>query len=223
MTAARRSTLLAPPRRCWGLRVSLGLCAALLAGCAHVEPGAPAPEAPAAAPATAPDSAPETTLRVSSAPIESLRSAHFAAIEVTFENPSGEWHQVRRVFIGPERQLFGPELETPVGERLRAWQLASRAARQGKVEAPPHPALDTLAPDAAAKDAGDSARPGAPPDHLLAYPFTIAPGLSLRKWVLLYSAARDGLLGQDLVLAYELEDGQIERVLVKYPKPSAAP
>jgi hypothetical protein len=40
--------------------------------------------------------------------------------------------------------------------------------------------------------------------------------------VVLYSPAKDALLGQDLLLAYELENGQVERVLVQYPKPAAS-
>ena len=59
-----------------------------------------------------------------------------------------------------------------------------------------------------------------PPNYLLASPFTVAPGLFTRKWIVLYSAAPDALLGQDLVLSYELENAKVERVLVKYPKPA---
>jgi hypothetical protein len=197
---------------------------ALASACAHAEAEAPAPAAPAAAPAAAPGpaKAPETTLRVTSAPIESLRSPYFGALEFTFQNPSGKWHQVRRVSIGPERQLFGPALEPLTGEHLRAWQLAARAAQNGKD--PRHPALETLAPEAPAKAAPDAAEPAAPagpPDYVLTCPFTIAPGLFTRKWIALYSAAPDALLGQDLVLTYELEDGKAERVLIQYPKPAA--
>lgn len=195
----------------------LGLPAAL-AGCAHVEAAPPAPPAPAAeAPAPSP-AAPETTLRIKSVPLEALRSAHFAALEITFENPSNEWHRVQRVSIAPERQIFGPALESVLGERLRAWQLAARETQHGK-DGPPHPALETLAPDVPEKS--DAAAPGVPPEHLLAGPFTVAPGLFARKWVVLYSAAEDALLGQDLVVAYELEDGHVERALVQYPNPRA--
>ena len=63
--------------------------------------------------------------------------------------------------------------------------------------------------------------PAAPPGYLLAGPFIVAPGLSTRTWVALYSAAPDALLGQDLVLSYELENGQVERVLVHYPAPAS--
>lgn len=203
-----------------------GLGGAVALACAHVEPSAPPAEAPtAAASAAAPAQGPATTLRVSGTPIDALRSPYFAALEITFENPSSEWHEVRRVVIGPERQMFGPSLEPLVGARLRAWQLGAREAWHGKSkDDAPHLALDTLAPDVPAKaDAsGDAAGGGAPPEHLLAGPFIIAPGLATRKWVVLYSPAQDGLLGQDLMLAYELEKGQVERVLVQYPKPAAA-
>jgi hypothetical protein len=203
--------------------LALGLCAVSAFGCAHAEPSAPEPEVPtAAAPAVA-SKGPETTLRVSGTPIEALRSPYFAALEITFENPSSAWHEVRRVEISSERQLFGPALETLEGARLRAWQLGAREARRG--DGPPHLALDTLAPDAAAGgEAGKgAASAGAPPHHLLAGAFMIAPGLSTRKWVVLYSPAKDAVLGQDLLLAYELESGQVERVLVQYPKPAPAP
>jgi hypothetical protein len=121
---------------------------------------------------------------------------------------------------------------------LRAWQLAAREAQAGK-EGPRHPALETLAPEAPAPPpppgpAGSppappgpaKAEPGtpgaaaAPPNYLLAYPFTIAPGLFTRKWIVLYSAGADALLGQELVLSYELDNGKTERVLVQYPKPA---
>lgn len=194
-------------------------------GCAHAEAGAPGPEAPAAAPAApaANNEAPKTTLLVASKPIDALRSAYFTALELTFENPSSEWHEVRRVSIGPERQMFGPALETLMGARLRAWQLAARQAHKG--DAPPHIALDTLASDAALGDPSKAAEPkasdtGAPPDHLLAGAFLVAPGMFTRKWVVLYCSAKDGLLGQDLMLSYELEKGQVERVLLQYPKPA---
>jgi hypothetical protein len=130
---------------------------------------------------------------------------------------------VRRVSLEPERQLFGPALVPLVGERLRAWQLATREAQDGKAAAH-HPALETLAPEAPAKGAAGSgeaaaAAPG-PANYLLVCPFTVAPGLFTRKWIVLYSAAADALLGQDLVLSYELENGKTERVLVQYPKPA---
>jgi len=202
---------------------ALQLCGllALGAACAHVEPEAAAPEAPAAEPAKAPPDAPKTTLIVTSAPIESLRSPYVGALEFTFQNPSGQWHQVRKVSIVPERQL-GPSFEPVVGEHLRAWQLAARAMHDGK-SGPPHPALETLAeaPVKPAPDGGEPAAPAGPPDYLLSCPFTVAPGLFTRKWIALYSAAPDALLGQDLVLSYELEDGKTERVLVPYPKPAA--
>jgi hypothetical protein len=161
---------------------------------------------------------------VSTAPIEALRSPFFSALEVTFQNPSSKWHEVKKVSVGPERQLFGPPLESLVGDRLRAWQLAAREAQAGK-EGPRHPALETLTPEAPPKpDKPDPnaapAAPAAPPNYLLAYPFTIAPGLFTRKWIVLYSAGADALLGQDLVLAYELDDGKTERVLIQYPKPA---
>jgi hypothetical protein len=163
---------------------------------------------------------------VASAPIEALRSPYFSALAFTFQNPSSEWHEVRRVSIEPERQLFGPALESLVGERLRAWQLAAREAQDGK-EGARHPALETLAPDAPAKSAdGSGDAPAAsvgPESYLLACPFTIAPGLFTRKWIVLYSAGADALLGQDLVLSYELENGKTERVLVQYPKPASKP
>lgn len=215
-------------RRLRGLKVALAFYGGirLVLGCAHVEGEAPAaPGAPpAATPAAPPPNAPEPTLRVSSAPIEALRSPYISAIEVTFANPSGQWHEVRRISITPERQLFGPALEPLVGERLRAWQLAAREAHDAK-RGPPHTALETLAPEAPAKAeaGGEAAGPPGPPSYLLACPFTIAPGLSTRKWIALYSAAPDALLGQDLVLSYELGDGQVERVLVQYPKPAPAP
>jgi len=209
------------------LRGALLLCTslALATACAHVEAEAPAPEAPAAAapPAKPANPAPETTLRVTSAPIEALRSAFFSALEITFQNPSGQWHQVRKVSIGPERQLFGPALESLAGERLRTWQLAAREAHEGQ-QGPRHPVLETLAPEPPAKaEPGSAEAAGAagPPSYLLAYPFTIAPGLFTRKWIVLYSAAPDALLGQDLVVSYELENGKVERALVQYPKPPA--
>jgi hypothetical protein len=202
--------------------LGLGLSGAVAFGCAHAEPSAPEPEVPVAVAPPVAGEGPHTTLRVSGAPIDSLRSPYFAALELTFENPSSEWHEVRRVSIGPERQLFGPALESLVGARLRAWQLAAREARQGG-NGPAHPALETLAPDVPAS--GDAslaaASIGAPPQHVLAGSFMIAPGLFTRKWVVLYCSAKDGLLGQDLMLAYELENGQVERVLVQYPKPAA--
>jgi hypothetical protein len=203
----------------------LRLCAPLVlgVGCAHVEADAPPPASPSAAPAPAAADAPATTLRVAGAPIEALRSPYFSAMAFTFQNPSSEWHEVRRVSIEPERQLFGPAFESLVGERLRAWQLATREAQEGK-EGARHPALETLAPEAAPKSAAGSGEAAAvvagPANYLLAYPFTIAPGLATRKWIVMYSAAADALLGQDLVLSYELEDGKTERVLVQYPKPA---
>jgi len=207
-------------------RLVLALSGLLLlaAGCAHVEADAPEPETPAAALAAPPPHAPETTLKVSTTPIESLRSQYFSPLEVTFQNPSAEWHQVKKVSIVPERQLFGPALESLVGERLRAWQLAAREAQEGN-GAPRHPALETLAPEAPAKaePSADAGGPVAPASHLLAGPFTIAPGLFTRKWIVLYSGAPDALLGQDLVLAYELENGKLERVLLQYPKPAPKP
>lgn len=204
----------------------LGLWGALLLGCAHVEAAAPEPdepEAPEGVRVPAPSEAPKTALQVSSKAVDALRSPYFAALELTFENPSSEWHEIRKVAISPERQMFGAPFESLLGARLRAWQLAAREAHQSK-DGPPHVALDTLAPDAptagdADKAAADAA---APPEHLLAGPFMIAPGLHARKWVVLYSPAKDALLGQDLMLSYELEDGKVERVLVQYPKPAPA-
>jgi hypothetical protein len=223
--------------------LTLLLCApfAFAGGCAHLEADAPAapasPSAPAAAPAApaaagtaAPAKAPETTLRISSGPIEALRSPFFWAIEFTIQNPSGQWHQVRHVSIGPERQLFGPALESLVGDRLRAWQLAARESQEGKT-GPRHPALETLAPEAPVKVEPPKAEPASaeaaaaagPPNYLLTCPFTIAPGLFTRKWIVLYAPSADALLGQDLMLSYELENGKTERVLVQYPKPAAKP
>jgi hypothetical protein len=210
------------------LGTSLRLCAlVLIVGCAHVEAEAHSSAAPAAPPAPAPDpNVPATTLQVASTPIESLRSPYFSALAFTFQNPSSEWHEVRRIKIEPERQLFGPALESLVGERLRAWQLATREAQEGK-EGARHPALETLAPEAPPQSApggGEATAAAAgPASYLLACPFTIAPGLFTRKWIVLYSAAADALLGQDLVLSYELENGKTERVLVQYPKPASKP
>jgi len=207
------------------LRTLLWVCAPLVlgAGCAHAEADAPPAAAPAAAtPPPPPAEAPATTLRVESVPIESLRSPYFAAIAFNFQNPSGEWHEVRKVSLAPERQLFGPACEPLVGARLRAWQLATREAQEGK-EAAHHPALETLAPEAPPSAAGGeaAAAPAGPANYLLAYPFTIAPGLFTRKWIVMYSSGADALLGQDLVLSYELGNGKTEHVLVQYPKPAA--
>jgi hypothetical protein len=208
-----------------GTLLRLGATLMLSVGCAHVEADAPPPAAPAAPAAPAPAAnLPPTTLRVASDPIESLRSPYFSAMAFTFQNPSSDWHEVRRVSIEPERQLFGPALESLVGDRLRAWQLATREAQEGK-EGARHPALETLAPEAPATSAaggGEAAAAAAGPEsYLLACPFTIAPGLFIRKWLVVYSAAADALLGQDLVLSYELENGKTERVLVQYPKPAS--
>lgn len=196
----------------------------LMVGCAHMEAEVPPPAASPPAPAPASAEAPKTTLQVAGTPIDSLRSPYFSAMAFTFQNPSSEWHEVRRVSIEPERQLFGPAFESLVGERLRVWQLATREAQDGK-EGANHPALETLAPEAPAKTAPGSGEAAAaavgPESYLLAGPFTIAPGLFTRKWVVLYSAAADALLGQDLVLSYELANGQTERVLVQYPKPAS--
>jgi hypothetical protein len=193
---------------------------ALGVGCAHVEADAAPPAAPAAgASPSAAGAGPATTLRVVSTPIESLRSPYFSALAFTFENPSNEWHEVRKVSIEPERQLFGPAFEPLVGGRLRAWQLATREAHDGKQGAR-HPALETLAPEAPAGSSEAVAPSGGPSSYLLACPFTIAPGLFTRKWIVLYSAAADALLGQDLVVTYELENGKAEHVLVQYPKPA---
>ena len=205
-------------------RARLGLWGALLLGCAHVEAGAPEPETPDApaadgAPAPAASEAPKTALQVSSKAVDALRSPYFAALELTFENPSSAWHEVRKVAISPERQMFGAPFESLLGARLRAWQLAAREAHQSK-DGPPHVALDTLADDAPGDAEKAAPGAGAPPEHLLAGPFMIAPGLHARKWVVLYSPAKDALLGQDLMLSYELEDGKVERVLVQYPKPA---
>jgi hypothetical protein len=220
------------------LPAALLLCAplAFTPGCAHVEvepeaptAAAPAAEAPAggaAPPAAAPGAPakpPETTLRVSSGPIESLRSPYFWALEFTFQNPTSQWHEVRKVSIVPERQLLGPTLESLAGGRLRAWQLAARESQEGK-QGPRHPALETLAPEAPAKPepaAAEAPAAAGPPNYLLACPFTIAPGLFTRKWIVLYAAAPDALLGQDLMLSYELENGKAERMLIQYPKPPA--
>jgi hypothetical protein len=132
---------------------------------------------------------------------------------------------VRQVSIEPERQLFGPAFEPLLGARLRAWQLATREAQDGKPAAR-HPALETLAPDApasgAAGSAGAAAASSEPTSYLLACPFTVAPGLFTRKWVVMYSTAADALLGQDLMLSYELDNGKTEHVLVQYPKPAPA-
>jgi len=205
------------PLRLWARLV-------LIVGCAHVEAEAPPPAAPQAAPAPASADAPPTTLQVAGTPIESLRSPYFSAMAFTFQNPSNEWHEVRRVSIEPERQLFGPAFESLVGERLRAWQLATREAQDGK-EGALHPALETLAPEGPAESAPGSGEATAaavgPASYLLAGPFTIAPGLFTRKWIVMYSGAADALLGQDLVLSYELENGKTERVLVQYPKPAS--
>ena len=219
-----------------GLLAALQVCGplGLLGACAHAEAEAAPPEAPASAPAAAPPAkAPETILRVTSAPIESLRSAYFGAFEFTFQNPSGQWHQVRKVSIAPER-LLGPGVEPLTGDHLRTWQLAARDALPGKE--PRHPALETLAPEAPAAAAAPAApgtppapaapapaAPVGPPDYLLTYPFNVAPGLFTRKWIVLYSAAADSLLGQDLVLSYELEDGKTERIVIQYPKPAPKP
>ncbi|HTV23872.1 MAG TPA: hypothetical protein VMG12_34515 [Polyangiaceae bacterium] len=199
----------------------VGALLVLGAGCAHLEEAPPpaAPDNPSPAPAEA--KPPATTLKVESAPIDALRSAYFSALAFTFENPSGDWHEVRKVSIQPERQMFGPAFESLVGDRLRAWQLATRDAQDGK-DAAHHPALETLAPEAPPKGAAGSEAPAVaagPPNYLLAGPFTIAPGLFTRKWIVMYSSAADALLGQDLVLSYELENGKTERVLVQYPKP----
>src|SRR5688572_13715001 len=152
-----------------GTRLALGLCAAAVFGCAHAAPSAAAPEAPEASAAATPaaeDKAPDTILKVSGTPIEALRSPYFAALELTFENPSSAWHEVRRAAISPERQLYGPPLEPLEGPRLRAWQLAARDAHQSK-DGPPHIALETLASDAPASgDATKDAPGGAPPEHL---------------------------------------------------------
>jgi hypothetical protein len=208
--------------RRWKRALKIVLWGAVASGCAHAEPGAREPEAPAAAAPPAASEGPKTTLHVSAKPIEALRSQYFAALEITFENPSNAWHEVRRVDISPERQMFGPSLEAVVGPRLRAWQLAAREARPAG-DGPPHVALDALAPEAPAggEAASGVGGAGAPAQHLLSGAFIVAPGLSIRRWVVLYSPAQDGLLGQDLLLAYELENGQVERVLVQYPKPAA--
>jgi hypothetical protein len=207
--------------------VLLGGLSSLTGGCAHVEleeAQAPGPAPPAAAPPpAAPPKPPEPTLKVASTPIEALRSPFFSALEFTFQNPSGKWHQVRKVSLSPERQLFGPALESLVGERLRVWQLAARDAHDAK-QGPRHPALETLAPEPApakAEPGGapEAAGPVGPPTYLLSGPFSVAPGLFTRKWIVLYAGAPDALLGQDLVLSYELEDGKTERVLIQYPKP----
>ncbi len=119
--------------------------------------------------------------------------------------------------------MFGPALEPLAGERLRAWQLAVREAQEGK-EGASHPALEALAPAASAERApgsGEAAAPVGPASYLLACPFTVAPGLFTRKWIVIYSAAADALLGQDLVLSYELGNGKTERVLIQYPKPAS--
>ncbi len=101
--------------------------------------------------------------------------------------------------------------------------MATRDAQEDN-EGAHHQALETLAPEAPAQSAAGSqatAAAAGPASYLLACPFTIAPGLFTRKWIVLYSAAADALLGQDLVLSYELENGKTERVLVQYPKPAS--
>jgi hypothetical protein len=203
------------------LGVSLAFCGAV--GCARHEQGPP----PAVGSPVAPEvekKAPGTSLLVKSHPLEPLRSPYFTAMELTFENPSNQWRQVRRVFLGPERQVQGPQFDVLVGERLRVWQLAAREAHVGG--AGPHLfVLETLAPEEPAQSAekdGPSRGGGTPPTHLLSLPFSIAPGLSTTRWVVLFSSSRDALIGQDLVLEYELENAFVERVLINVPMPEPA-
>ncbi len=190
--------------------------------CAHGEEAKTPDSAQAHGPADGAEAkAPVTTLAIESTPVASLRSDYFTVLEFSIKNPSSQWHRLKRVSLAPDRRLKGARFEIIVGDRLRTWQLAARHSASGKPESS-HVALATLAPDSAPPDPEGSAASGAPPGHLLALPYSVAPGLLARRWAVLYSPDRDGLRGQELVLEYELEDGRVESLLVKPPEPPPA-
>jgi len=79
--------------------------------------------------------------------------------------------------------------------------------------------LTALAADEVTDEAQRLQRPGPFPDsHVMAVPFSIPPGLSSRRWIVLNTPAPSAELGciMRLILGYETDRGQRERVALTF-------
>ena len=146
----------------------------------------------------------ESHLRISARQLPLLSSCHFGAVEVTFENRSADWISVGQIELDFGRRHSGGQVRLPERPQVRTWLEATlqrnliRYAAGTTLEQPDMLALGVLR---VGWNASDEPGPGVQPpptdlttivahaldSHLLAVPFSVPPGLFIKKWVLLQS------------------------------------
>jgi hypothetical protein len=198
----------------WVLLLTLAGCASFRGGDYGVPVGAHSASTPQPL---------DKALLVSGGELSSLSSARFGALEITFENPGGEWIHVRRVGLDLGRPALNAAVTIPGGADLEAWLEATelrnaeglvasvaheeRSGAAPAVGAPPANGMLTVA---VARGLSELAEAGDadqyPNDHLMSVPFTVPPGLTIKRWIVLGTPPGLACVSR-VVLEYETEGG----------------
>lgn len=186
-------------------------------------------------------------LLISGREITRVATPSVGAVEVTFENRSGDWIRVEEVRLDFHNEAANQLVTTPPDTDARAWaqavsqrdaiELVNRqkalagVAVAGRVVASighrsPVGALGAvvalgaligLAATSIDADVQNAERVSfLPQDHLLVVPFALPPGLFVKKWIALTTAAPQIPCLDSFVLSYAISDGRHERVFLHF-------
>ena len=185
---------------------------------------------------------PQGKLVVSGNENSSLSSTYFTVLDFTFENDGATWRRVKSVKIRFKDGAANESIKFPVGQDLLNWaesanrvkairdynlRLATGAViggglatgRSSGKAAAVGGGMVLSANTLSAKLASLQSAGTIPKDHLLAGPFSVPPGLHVKKWITLY--AEDPLSFPyitSVALEFEYEDNTKEAYVLNFRK-----
>jgi hypothetical protein len=170
---------------------------------------------------------PETTpagIAITAGEVPGLASPYLGAVRVILSNTTSDFIQVDAVSLS-----FGDDLDKhvsiPLGGDIAGWgrAIAPRVSHwvgRNQIEPAYEPSSDILTDIQRFQEirlarSAESA-PSFPSEHLLAAPFSIAPGLSTIKWVLIKSDATVGTCLERMLVTLRVPQREPQRLLVRF-------
>jgi hypothetical protein len=163
-------------------------------------------------------------IAITAGEVPGFASPYLGAVRLILSNTTPDFIQVDSVSLS-----FGEELDKhvsiPAGIDISGWgrAMAPRVwswVARNHVGSAYHPAADILTDierfqQSRLDDAGQPARKF-PSEHLMAVPFSIPPGLSTMKWLVIKSDANVGTCLERMVITLQKAKGEPQRLLVQF-------
>lgn len=187
-------------------------------------------------------------LRVTGEEVGLHASRYFGLVELTFENPTTEWRNISDVHLDFGGEELDAYVRYPQGQQLTAWYRANqrrneiRQQNQGLALAALGASGRALSRTSdtrvgrvlggamaitalagfAARRWGEEPTPLYPDSHLLSGPFSVPPGLFVKRWVLINTVRSQGVpCLHSVTLGYAVNERGDERVRLRFKERTA--